>query len=36
MGEYPSGCANRAGKTLPKLKPDKRINKLKQEIVPQK
>lgn len=36
MGEYPPGCVNRVGKTLSKLKPDKRITKLKQEIVPQK
>lgn len=33
VGEYPPGCLNGAGKTLPNLKPDTRINKLKQELI---
>lgn len=33
MVEYPLGCVNEAGKTLPKFKPDTRIAKLWQEFV---
>lgn len=34
MRNYPPGCVNGAGKTLPNLKPDTRTTKLKQDFVP--